>query len=89
MLQPGIERDEREDAVTGDMVWSPGETFRIRSNRHYLAEAPATCSKVACICARYCRRYRLAARHAESVDTSPGHVGFRCVVRSSIFLHST
>lgn len=31
----------------------------------------------------YCRRYRPAARHAEPVDTSASHVGFRCVVRSS------
>ena len=30
----------------------------------------------------YCRRYRPAARHAEPVDTSTSHVGFRCVVRS-------
>jgi formylglycine-generating enzyme len=28
----------------------------------------------------YCRRYRPAARHAEPVDTSTSHVGFRCVV---------
>jgi formylglycine-generating enzyme len=29
----------------------------------------------------YCQRYRPAARHAESIDTSTCHVGFRCVVR--------
>ena len=29
----------------------------------------------------YCQRYRPAARHAESVDTSTCHIGFRCVVR--------
>jgi sulfatase modifying factor 1 len=29
----------------------------------------------------YCRRYRPAARHAEPVDTSTSHVGFRCVKR--------
>jgi formylglycine-generating enzyme required for sulfatase activity len=29
----------------------------------------------------YCRRYRPAARHAEPVDTSTSHVGFRCIVR--------
>jgi formylglycine-generating enzyme required for sulfatase activity len=34
------------------------------------------------LCApNYCRRYRPAARHAEPVDTSTSHVGFRCVVR--------
>jgi sulfatase modifying factor 1 len=35
------------------------------------------------LCApNYCRRYRPAARHAEPVDTSTSHVGFRCVTRS-------
>jgi formylglycine-generating enzyme required for sulfatase activity len=29
----------------------------------------------------YCRRYRPAARHAQPVDTSASHIGFRCVVR--------
>jgi formylglycine-generating enzyme len=34
------------------------------------------------LCApNYCRRYRPAARHAEAVDTSTTHVGFRCVSR--------
>jgi formylglycine-generating enzyme len=31
----------------------------------------------------YCRRYRPASRHAEPVDTSTSHVGFRCVVRQA------
>jgi formylglycine-generating enzyme required for sulfatase activity len=34
------------------------------------------------LCApNYCRRYRPAARHAEPVDMSACHVGFRCVAR--------
>lgn len=34
------------------------------------------------LCAvNYCRRYRPAARHAQPVDTSMSHVGFRCVLR--------
>jgi formylglycine-generating enzyme required for sulfatase activity len=34
------------------------------------------------LCApNYCRRYRPAARHAEDVDTSTTHLGFRCLVR--------
>lgn len=34
------------------------------------------------LCApNYCRRYRPAARHAEPVDTSTSHVGFRCFSR--------
>jgi formylglycine-generating enzyme required for sulfatase activity len=35
------------------------------------------------LCApNYCRRYRPAARHAQQVDTSTSHVGFRCVKRT-------
>jgi formylglycine-generating enzyme required for sulfatase activity len=35
------------------------------------------------LCApNYCRRYRPAARHAQPVDTSTSHVGFRCVIRN-------
>jgi len=30
----------------------------------------------------YCQRYRPAARHAEAIDTSTCHIGFRCVVRT-------
>ncbi len=34
------------------------------------------------LCApNYCRRYRPAARHAQPIDTSTSHAGFRCVVR--------
>jgi sulfatase modifying factor 1 len=34
------------------------------------------------LCApNYCRRYRPAARHAEPIDTSASHVGFRCIIR--------
>lgn len=35
------------------------------------------------LCApNYCRRYRPAARHAEPIDTSASHVGFRCIIRN-------
>lgn len=35
------------------------------------------------LCApNYCRRYRPAARHAEPIDTSTSHVGFRCILRT-------
>jgi formylglycine-generating enzyme required for sulfatase activity len=34
------------------------------------------------LCApNYCRRYRPAARHAEPIDTSTCHLGFRCIRR--------
>jgi len=39
------------------------------------------------LCApNYCRRYRPAARHAEAVDTSTSHLGFRCVSRKGAAL---
>ena len=35
------------------------------------------------LCApNYCLRYRPAARQGEAVDTSTGHIGFRCIVRA-------
>jgi formylglycine-generating enzyme len=37
------------------------------------------------LCApNYCLRYRPAARQSETVDTSTGHIGFRCVVRAEM-----
>jgi sulfatase modifying factor 1 len=36
------------------------------------------------LCApNYCLRYRPAARQGEAIDTSTGHIGFRCVTRSA------
>jgi sulfatase modifying factor 1 len=36
------------------------------------------------LCApNYCRRYRPAARHAQPIDTSMSHVGFRCAIREN------
>ncbi|WP_219722124.1 formylglycine-generating enzyme family protein [Deinococcus planocerae] len=36
------------------------------------------------LCApNFCLRYRPAARQGEAVDTSTGHIGFRCVVRAT------
>jgi formylglycine-generating enzyme len=35
------------------------------------------------LCApNYCLRYRPAARQGEAIDTSTGHIGFRCVMRT-------
>jgi formylglycine-generating enzyme required for sulfatase activity len=35
------------------------------------------------LCApNYCRRYRPAARMAQSIDTGTSHLGFRCILRS-------
>jgi sulfatase modifying factor 1 len=48
---------------------------RIRIARKVLKGGSHLCAP------NYCRRYRPAARHAEPVDTSTSHVGFRCVIR--------
>jgi formylglycine-generating enzyme required for sulfatase activity len=50
---------------------APGERFprRVIKGGSYLC-APS-----------YCLRYRPAARQGEAIDTSTGHIGFRCVVR--------
>jgi formylglycine-generating enzyme required for sulfatase activity len=41
------------------------------------------------LCApNYCLRYRPAARQGEAVDTSAGHIGFRCIIRSGPLLAS-
>jgi hypothetical protein len=63
-----------------DMVWIPGGTFRMGSDRHYPEEAPTR------------SRRRAAARpsirvssHPRSATTpaspSSAHTGFRCIVR--------
>jgi formylglycine-generating enzyme required for sulfatase activity len=56
------------------------------TNRQFKAFVKATGHKVikgsSHLCApNYCRRYRPAARHAEAIDTSTSHLGFRCVTR--------
>jgi len=48
---------------------------RIRIPRRVLKGGSHLCAP------SYCRRYRPAARHAQPVDSSTSHIGFRCVVR--------
>jgi formylglycine-generating enzyme required for sulfatase activity len=48
---------------------------RIRIPRRVLKGGSHLCAP------NYCRRYRPAARHAQPIDTSTSHIGFRCVVR--------
>ena len=56
-----------------DMVWIPGGTFRMGSDK--LKGGSHLCAP------NYCRRYRPAARFPEPIDTSTCHVGFRRIVR--------
>jgi formylglycine-generating enzyme len=68
---PQNPRGGREDAS-----YDPGQPA-IRIPRKVLKGGSHLCAP------NYCRRYRPAARHAEPVDTSTSHVGFRCVVHPS------
>jgi sulfatase modifying factor 1 len=62
-------RGGREEASYGDC--DP----QVRIPRKVLKGGSHLCAP------NYCRRYRPAARHAEPIDTSTCHVGFRCIVR--------
>jgi sulfatase modifying factor 1 len=58
------------------MIEKSHATGQVRDNRRKVLKGGSH------LCApNYCRRYRPAARHAEPVDTSTSHVGFRCVIR--------
>ncbi|MBK3801140.1 SUMF1/EgtB/PvdO family nonheme iron enzyme [Azospirillum brasilense] len=57
-----------------DASYDPGQPT-IRIPRKVLKGGSHLCAP------NYCRRYRPAARHAEPIDTSTSHVGFRCVRR--------
>ena len=57
--------------TSADRELAPGETIPrrvIKGGSHLCAP-------------NYCLRYRPAARQGEAVDTSTGHIGFRCIVR--------
>lgn len=60
--------------------WQPGEsivgTGAARIPRKVLKGGSHLCAP------NYCQRYRPAARYAQPIDTTTGHVGFRCVVRA-------
>jgi formylglycine-generating enzyme len=66
---PNNPRGAREDAS-----YDPCQP-QIRIPRKVLKGGSYLCAP------NYCRRYRPAARHAQPVDTSTCHIGFRCLVR--------
>jgi formylglycine-generating enzyme required for sulfatase activity len=69
-----IPRDPRGGSEAGSHNPSdPGAAF----GRKVLKGGSHLCA------ANYCRRYRPAARYAQTVDTSTSHVGFRCVSREA------
>ncbi|PZU10097.1 formylglycine-generating enzyme family protein [Sphingomonas sp.] len=50
-------------------------TPRVRIGRKVLKGGSHLCAP------NYCQRYRPAARHAQSIDSSTSHIGFRCIIR--------
>jgi formylglycine-generating enzyme required for sulfatase activity len=53
----------------------PGQPLTLRVPRKSIKGGSYLCAP------NYCRRYRPAARLPQAVETSTGHLGFRCVVR--------
>ncbi len=39
--ESGLNERPPDDAITGDMIWIPGGTFRMGSDHHYPEEAPS------------------------------------------------
>lgn len=80
-----------------DMIGNAWEWTKDHFRPDHRQSTPATCCMVAReggngapkvvkggshLCApNYCRRYRPAARQSQTIDTSSGHIGFRCVLR--------
>jgi formylglycine-generating enzyme required for sulfatase activity len=64
-------------ATNGHAADSPccGPTAEERIPRRIIKGGSHLCAP------NYCLRYRPAARQFEAVDTSTGHIGFRCVIR--------
>lgn len=67
---PNLPRGGREEES-----YDPGQP-QIRIPRKVIKGGSHLCAP------NYCRRYRPAARFPEPVDTSTGHLGFRCIVRA-------
>ena len=65
---------------------SAGEASKIHAVQAGGAQIPRRVIKGGShLCApSYCLRYRPAARQGEAVDTSTGHLGFRCVTRTAV-----
>jgi sulfatase modifying factor 1 len=67
--------DRFEPAGTGSPCCGP-ERPGARIERRVIKGGSHLCAP------NYCLRYRPAARQGETVDTSTGHIGFRCVIRA-------
>ena len=82
----------RDDSSQIDqMIWIQGGTFRMGSDKHYPEEAPAHRVTVDGfwidlhpVTNRQFREFVRATKHAEPVDTSTSHLGFRCIRRKTI-----
>jgi formylglycine-generating enzyme required for sulfatase activity len=81
LLRPDIVRNDRpsEDSRTADMVWIPGGTFRMGSDKHYPEEAPAHLVTVDGFWIvrtpannRQFTRFVIATGHKTTAEISPG-----------------
>jgi len=75
LFEEGVPENPRDGPESAS--FDPGQP-NIRIPRKVLKGGPHLCAP------NYCRRYHPAARHAEPIDTSTSHVGFRCVTRKRV-----
>jgi formylglycine-generating enzyme len=66
---------------TNPRVASPDESFAQGEPGAHIARRVTKGGSYLCA-PNYCLRYRPAARQGEAVDTSTGHIGFRCISRN-------
>jgi sulfatase modifying factor 1 len=65
--------------------WQDGSSYEGRPDAHIPRRVTKGGSH---LCApNYCLRYRPAARQGQAVDTSTGHIGFRCIARPDSTRH--
>src|ERR1700720_634119 len=73
LLRADFERNDppSDDSRTGDMVWIPGGTFRMGSDKHYPEEAPAHRVTVGGF---WMDRYPITNRQFKQFVNATGHI---------------
>ena len=78
LRHPGeVESPAASLATRGSRATRPAPRLARRSRGRVIKGGSHLCAP------NYCLRYRPAARQGEAVDTSTGHIGFRCIIRPS------
>jgi formylglycine-generating enzyme len=67
---------------TNPRVTSPDRSYETGAPGSHIARRVVKGGSHLCA-PNYCLRYRPAARQAQAVETSTGHIGFRCVIRGA------